>query len=165
LLTPKKYVTIPEVNWEIHMARRRLTGRLETGRKVLMDASDKALLTGERVIRLRCRDKDYATTVRQACYSYQRSWIIQIEDQAIADGKDPDLIVNKALLAASWPSASIKYENRDGEHWLLFVFKRIPTDPTWDEIIQADMVAGPFPEKQPRLKKEEVLEIVEKKDD
>ena len=111
----------------------------------MLDASQRAMETGEYLISLHCRTRSDAFNIRQSCYGFQRTWAKQVEDQAIIDGKDPHVALNETMLRASWPSASIRYEFVEGQHWLIFEFKRIPTDPSWDEIIKERMVTGPPP--------------------
>jgi len=124
---------------------RRDSGRIGVARKILLDAAQKAMETGEYIISLKCRSKSDAFNIRQSCYTFQRSWAAAVEEQAILDGKDPTIVLNETVMKASWPSASIRYEFIEGNHWLLFEFKRIATDPNWDELLKERLVAGPPP--------------------
>ena len=127
----------------------------------MLDASQRAMETGEYTISLRCRTRSDAFNTRQSCYAFQRTWAAQIEDQAIADGLDPQIVLNDTVLKAAWPSASIRYEFIEGVHWLVFEFKRIPTDPNWDEIIQARLVTGPPPRSRvEQLNSDEIYELI-----
>jgi len=141
------------------------TGRLSVARKILLEASQRAMETGEYTISLRCRSKSDAFNIRQSCYTFQRSWIVQIEEQAILDGKDPQLIINETIMKAAWPSASMRYEFVEGVHWLIFEFKRIGTDPNWDELLKDRLIAGPpprppAPPKEPQLNSDEIYAML-----
>jgi len=141
---------------------RRDSGRLGVARKILLDASQKAMESGEYIISLKCRSKSDAFNIRQSCYTYQRSWMAQIEEQAILDGKDPQLTLNETVMKAAWPSASMRYELISGEHWLLFEFKRIATDPNWDELLKERMIAGapPRPPEEQQLNSDEIYQLL-----
>ena len=139
---------------------RRPSGRQAVARKILLDASQRAMETGEHTISLKCRSRSDAFNIRQSCYSYQRTWAKQIEDQAIVDGRDPLIVLNETVLIASWPSASIRYEFMEGQHWLVFEFKRIPTDPSWDVLIQERMIAGPPTRSGEHLNSDEIYELL-----
>lgn len=139
---------------------RRPSGRQAVARKILLDASQRAMETGEHTISLRCRTRSDAFNIRQSCYSYQRTWAHQVEQQAQIDGKDPSVVLNETVLKASWPSASIRYEFMEGQHWLVLEFKRIPTDPNWDDLIKERMVAGPPPRSGERLNSDEIYDLL-----
>jgi len=140
---------------------KKISGRINVARKILLDASQKAMETGEYLISLKCRSKTDAFALRQSCYGFQRAWQTQIEEQAIEDGRDPQLVLNETNLKAAWPSASIRYEHVEGNHWLVIEFKRIPTDPSWDELIKERMVAGPPTRtKREQLDSDEVYQLL-----
>lgn len=143
------------------MARRRTTGRLEAARKLLLNAAQKALEEQQYVIRYRAKSYSDATNLRQACYTYQKSWASKMEDQIEADGLDPAIELPKTLLNASWPSASIRYEFAEGDHWLLFEFKRLGTDPSWEDHVKANLFAGPPKRTEPEvIDNEELQQII-----
>jgi len=140
---------------------RRLSGRVNVARKILLDASQKAMETGEYEISLQCRTKGDAFNLRQSCYGFQRNWAQQITEQAISEGRDPELVLNETSLKAAWPSASIRYEHSMGIHWLVISFKRIPTDPSWDDLIKERMIAGPPPRPvNTRLSSEDIYKML-----
>lgn len=140
---------------------KRISGRITVARKILLDASQKAMETGEYIISLRCRSKTDAFALRQSCYGFQRAWQVQVEEQAIEDGRDPQLVLNETMFKAAWPSASIRYEMVEGVHWLIIEFKRIPTDPNWDELIKERLIAGPPPRsKRDQLDSDAVYKMI-----
>jgi hypothetical protein len=139
---------------------RRPSGRQTVARKIMLDASQRAMETGEHTISLRCRSRSDAFNIRQSCYSYQRTWAHQVEQQAALDGKDPYTVLHETMLKASWPSASIRYEFMEGQHWLVIEFKRIPTDPDWDDLIRERMVAGPPPRSGEHLNSDEIYDLI-----
>jgi len=143
---------------------RKISGRVNVARKILLDASQKALETGEYEISLQCRTKNDAFNLRQSCYSFQRMWATAITEQAEADGLDPEIVLNETTLKASWPSASISYECIQGVHWLVISFKRLSSDPSWDDLFKEKMIAGPPPRpKSTRLNGEEIYKLLEEK--
>ena len=137
------------------------SGRQSVARKILLDASQRAMETGEYSISFRCRNRQEAFNIRQSCYAYQRTWAGEIQAQAIEDGKEPSVVLNETLMKAAWPSASIRYERVGADHWLIIEFKRIPTDPSWDEMIKDRMING-LPPRLPRtkLRGDEIMKLI-----
>lgn len=135
------------------------SGRTFLARKILMKAAEQAWLEDKRKIWVKCTDEQEVKQIRNACYWYQKKWAAEVQEDAILEGKDPELTLNGALMTATWPSASLSYKFVAGEHWLVIEFKRIASDPSWDDMLSSRMTST-APE-EPKLDQGDIINLLD----
>lgn len=144
-----------------------VTGRVFQARALLLKVAQHANESGKRTVWWKASSRAAAFSTRQCCYAAQRSWIKGIVRQADAEGKNPEAWLREQLLdgvkgefvntpPATWPGASILYKCVNGEHYLVFEFRRIASDPLW-----ADMITENLSVEAPQESKLNASDIVE----